>query len=385
MGARARMDFRTALFGDSDAPRTCVRKTGAISCGTLVAMDPAMKRPMIAVALLTGLLVFALYARISAQAASEAGPSGGSGVIEGTSYDLASRIGGRIHAVSVREGQEVHAGDLVVELDCAEPHAHLDEADARISIAEAQVLAARAQVEVARRSGGAARALTGAADAQAAVLDTHEATAERELARIGSLGEYAPAQRHDSAQDTVDSLRHQQQAAQAQRRASRAQASVSAAQGDAASASVEAAARTLTALRAVRAIAQIAVDECRVVASHDGTVDEVLYEVGEVVAPGTSLVRVIDLTALTATFYLPNAELSAATIGGTAHVVADAWPGRTFDGTIDTVANEAEFTPRTVQTRTDRDRLVYPIEIRIPNPERLLRPGMPVQVTLVAP
>lgn len=341
-----------------------------------------MQRPLIAVTLLAGLLTFALYARISAQRASEAGPSGGSGVVEGTSYDVGSRIGGRIRSVAVREGQEIHAGDLVAELDCAEPEAHLAEADARISVAEAQVEAARAQVQVARRSGGAARALTGAADAQAAVLETHEATAERELARIGSLGEYAPAQRRDTAQDTLDALRHQQEAADAQRRASRAQASISAAQGDAALAAVEAAERTLNALRAVRAIAQLAVDECRVVAAHDGTVDEVLYEVGEVVAPGTALVRVIDLTDLTATFYLPNAELSAATLGGAAHVVADAWPGHTFDGTVQTVANEAEFTPRTVQTRTDRDRLVYPIEVRIPNPERLLRPGMPVQVTL---
>ena len=345
-------------------------------------MSERMQRPLIVVVVLAGLLVFALYARISAQRASESGPSGGSGVVEGKSYDLGSRIGGRIRSVAVREGQEVHAGDVVAELDCAEPQAHLDEADARISVAEAQVEAARAQVQVARRSRGAASALTGAADAQAAVLTTHEATAERELARIGSLGEYAPAQRRDSAQDTLDSLHHQQEAADAQRRASRAQASVSAAQGDAASASVEAAERTLAALRAIRAVAAISVNECRVLAVHDGTVDEVLYEAGEVIAPGAALVRIIDLTDLTATFYLPNAELSAATIGGTAHVVADAWPGRTFDGTIDTVANEAEFTPRTVQTRTDRDRLVYPIAIRIPNPERLLRPGMPVQVTL---
>jgi HlyD family secretion protein len=356
-----------------------------------------MQRPLIVVVVLASLLVLALYHRISAQRASEAGPSGGSGVVEGTSYDLGSRIGGRIHSVAVREGQEVHAGDVVAELECAEPQAHLEEADARVAVAEAQLAAAqaqvgaaRAQVQVARRSGGAARALTTAADAQVAVLATHEVTAERELARVGTLGEYAPAQRRDTAQDTLDSLQHQQEAAAAQSAASRAQASVSSAQASvssaqaqAAEAAVEAAQRTLAALRAVRAVAQISVDECHVVAVHDGTVDEVLYEAGEVIAPGASLVRLIDLADLTATFYLPNAELSAATIGGAAHVVADAWPGRSFDGTIDTVANEAEFTPRTVQTRTDRDRLVYPIEVRVANPEHLLRPGMPVQVTLV--
>jgi HlyD family secretion protein len=157
---------------------------------------------------------------------------------------------------------------------------------------------------------------------------------------------------------------------------------VAVAQGDAAQAAVVAAERTLAALAAVRSVAQIAVEECSVRASRDGTVDEVFYEAGEVVAPGAVLVRLVDLTSVTATFYLPNAELSAVAVDQVAHVVADAWPGRTFDGNVQTIATEAEFTPRTVQTRTDRDRLVYPIEIRIANPERLLRPGMPVQVTL---
>jgi HlyD family secretion protein len=68
--------------------------------------------------------------------------------------------------------------------------------------------------------------------------------------------------------------------------------------------------------------------------------------------------------------------------GGKAAVVADAWPGETFEATVKTVSLEAEFTPRNIQTRTDRDRLVYPVEVRLKNPEGLLRPGMPVQVTL---
>jgi len=53
-----------------------------------------------------------------------------------------------------------------------------------------------------------------------------------------------------------------------------------------------------------------------------------------------------------------------------------------FEGTVTSVAAQAEFTPRNIQTRTDRDRLVYPVEVTLKNPERRLRPGMPVQVTL---
>jgi len=63
-------------------------------------------------------------------------------------------------------------------------------------------------------------------------------------------------------------------------------------------------------------------------------------------------------------------------------VVADAWPSDRFEGVVRTVAAQAEFTPRNIQTRTDRDRLVYPVEVWIANREGKLRPGMPVQVLL---
>ena len=94
------------------------------------------------------------------------------------------------------------------------------------------------------------------------------------------------------------------------------------------------------------------------------------------------LVRLVDLSAPKATFYLPNAEIGAVKPGARATVVADAWPGEEFDGTVRTVALEAEFTPRNIQTRTDRDRLVYPVEVTVRNRDGKLRAGMPVQVTL---
>ena len=68
--------------------------------------------------------------------------------------------------------------------------------------------------------------------------------------------------------------------------------------------------------------------------------------------------------------------------GAPAVVVADAWPGERFEGTVRTVSLEAEFTPRNIQTRTDRDRLVYPVEVTVRNRDGKLRAGMPVQVTL---
>ncbi len=75
-----------------------------------------------------------------------------------------------------------------------------------------------------------------------------------------------------------------------------------------------------------------------------------------------------------------SGDLAAVEAGREVTVVADAYPSERFAGTIASVASEAEFTPRNVQTREDRDRLVYAVRARFTNPERRLRPGMPVEV-----
>ncbi len=128
--------------------------------------------------------------------------------------------------------------------------------------------------------------------------------------------------------------------------------------------------------------ARLLVDECDVRAPRDAEVSKLPHEQGELVQPSTTLVRLVDLSEVTATFYLPNAEIGAVKPGGRAKVVADAWPGEVFEGTVKTVYLEAAFTPRNIQTRTDRDRLVYPIEVAVTNRDGKLRDGMPVQVTL---
>jgi HlyD family secretion protein len=124
------------------------------------------------------------------------------------------------------------------------------------------------------------------------------------------------------------------------------------------------------------------VGECDLKAPRAAEVSKVPHEAGELTSPGAVLVRLIDLSEAKATFYLPNAEVGAVKPGARAEVIADAWPGVKFEGTVRTVALEAEFTPRNIQTRTDRDRLVYPVEVTVANREGMLRAGMPVQVTL---
>ncbi len=291
---------------------------------------------VVLVVVLAGLIALRLY--LQARALSAA--SGGSGEIEGTAVDLSSRVGARIAEVRVREGDAVKQGDLLVRLDCSDPQAQLAEAEARLAAARGQAIAAGAQIEVTERS---------------------RAAAERQAKRLSGLPQDVAEASIDQTEASAAGLRHQTDAA-------RAQAAAAVAQVRAADAAV--------------ARARLLAAECEIRAPRDAEVATLPHEAGELVQPGAVLVRLVDLSEAKATFYLPNAEIGAVRPGARAVVVADAWPGEAFEGKVRTVALEAEFTPRNIQTRTDRDRLVYPVEVTVQNRDGKLRAGMPVQVTL---
>jgi HlyD family secretion protein len=299
-----------------------------------------MRRVATVLAVLVVVLGSLIALRLWRQARALSAPAGGSGEIEGTTVDLSSRVGARIVEVAVREGGRVARDDLLVRLDCADPEAQLAEAEARLAAARSLAASARAQSRATRRSLGAA---------------------ERQAARLSALPADVAAASIDQTQASAAGLGHQTEAAEAQ--------------------AVAAAAHVRAAEAAVARVRLLA-GECEIRAPLAAEVAILPHEAGELVSPGAVLARLVDLSDVTATFYLPNAEIGAVRPGARAIVVADAWPGEEFEATVRTVALEAEFTPRNIQTRTDRDRLVYPVEVAVRNRDGKLRAGMPVQVTL---
>ncbi|HWL88970.1 MAG TPA: HlyD family efflux transporter periplasmic adaptor subunit, partial [Polyangiaceae bacterium] len=145
---------------------------------------------------------------------------------------------------------------------------------------------------------------------------------------------------------------------------------------------VEAARASVETAQAAVAQAEINVNECTVVAPQDAIVTDRLLEPGAVVGPGTRIVNSVDLSTAKLIFFLPNAELGRTRIGAHAEVHADTYPDRVFRGRVFRIASEAEFTPRNVQTREDRDRLVYAVEVHVDNADGALLAGMPADVVL---
>ena len=340
------------------------------------------KRKVVVAIIVPVTLVVLLGLKLHAQGRVLHEPASGSGTIEGTDIHMSSKVAARVLQVQARRGQAVEAGALLVTLDCTEPRAALAEAEARVRAARAQADASRAQAEAAKRNQGAAAAAVTAARAQAASLADRRDAALRPASRLERLGDDATLSSRDQSRAEAEGLRHQTQSAGAQSESLGAQARAAVSAWHAADAQAEAAAKLVAAAEAAIARANLLVGECEVRAPRAAIVDDIFVEVGEQSLPGLTLVRLVDLTNVKATFYLPNAELSAARPAAPAIIDADAWPQEHFLGTVATVSATAEFTPRNIQTRTDRDRLVYAIEVRVSNPAARLRPGMPVQVTL---
>ena len=343
-----------------------------------------MKRVLIVAVLLAAGLATAIALKIRAQRDALSGPPSGSAVLESEGLDLSARMSARVTRVLVEEGASVQAGAALFELACDEQQARLAEAEARLAAARSQADSARAQAESAQRQSQAARASIGAASAQINALDTQRAAAEREAQRVEAMGEYAAAARHDQAQTTATGLSAQAEAARATQAASSRQAAAASSQAQAVAAQAAAAERSVEALQALVRTAEVAVAECRIITPSAGVVERLYYDPGELVLPGAVVARVINPSQMKATFYLPNADLAAARVGLSAKVTADAMPDVAFEATVKRIGLEAEFTPRNIQTRSDRDRLVYPVELRIPNPEQKLRAGMNVNVELSA-
>ncbi len=106
-------------------------------------------------------------------------------------------------------------------------------------------------------------------------------------------------------------------------------------------------------------------------------------EPGEIVGAGAPVVTVLNPDDRWVRIYVPENRIGAVRVGQAARITSDTYRDRTYGGTVAAIASEAEFTPKTVQTREERVKLVYAVKVRITgDPGYELKPGMPADVRL---
>jgi HlyD family secretion protein len=131
---------------------------------------------------------------------------------------------------------------------------------------------------------------------------------------------------------------------------------------------------------AVQAI-DLQLEKLEIRSSTAGVILERNIQPGETTNPGAALFQIGQLSSLEITVYLPEEQYALVRVGEQAHVHVDAYPNQTFTATVIRIADQAEFTPRNVQTVEGRKDTVYAITLSISNPDISLKPGMPADVT----
>ncbi len=286
------------------------------------------------------------------------GFAAGNGRIEGVEIDVATKIPGRILSIRVNEGDFVQAGAMLAEMD--------------VSVLQAQRREAEANLERARIAVDTAESLVRQREAErvAAEALVRQREAERHAAqlRLGRTQDLA-ADNAVSVQE-LDDVRARAEGALAAVAATRAQvAAAEAAIGNARS-QVVAARSAVDAAQATIERLQADIDDSVLRSPRDGRVQYRIAQPGEVLAAGGRVLNLIDLGDVYMTFFLPMAQAGRVAFGSEARLVLDAVPNRVIPARISFVADVAQFTPKTVETAEERQKLMFRIKAQI-DPELL--------------
>jgi multidrug resistance efflux pump len=103
---------------------------------------------------------------------------------------------------------------------------------------------------------------------------------------------------------------------------------------------------------------------------------------GDLLTPNQPVARLLELDQIWVRIYVPEPQLGQVRVGQRARVKVDTFPDRAFDGVVEQINAQGEFTPRNIQSRDERNHQVFGVKIRIDNREGVIKSGMAADVTL---
>jgi HlyD family secretion protein len=272
--------------------------------------------------------------------------------------DIATKTAGRLTAVLVNEGDFVAAGQVLAQMDTDVLNAQLREAGAEILRAKAAVAAAKHTVTQRESEKAAADSLVEQRDAELDIASMQLARAQR-VSGTGAMSE-----------EEIDTYRSNFHSATAA--VSSAKADV--ARGDAAIATAQSLVieeeASVDAAQAKFERLQADVNDCTLRSPRDGRVQYRIAQPGEVLNAGGKVLNMVDLADVYMTFFLPTAEAGRVQMGTEVHLVLDAASQYVIPARVSYVADVAQFTPKTVETAQEREKLMFRIKARI-DPELL--------------
>ncbi len=316
-------------------------------------MKPELKKKLMRGGVAVAILVAAglmLWSELRPNGLGD-GFASGNGRIEATEIDVASKLGGRIREISVDEGDFVQPGQVIARMDTEVLDAQLNQARAQVRQAENAILTAQALVAMRESEKATAEAVV------------HQRQAELTAAQKRHKRTETLVARNAMARQQLDDDLAAMQSAQAALAASRAQV-LSAEAGIAAARS-----QVIEAQSALEA-AQASVLRLQADIRDSELKTDRVAQPGEVLGAGGKLLNLVDLADVYMTFFLPERQAGRVAMGSEARLVIDAAPQYVIPAKITYVASVAQFTPKTVETESEREKLMFRVKARI-DPELL--------------
>lgn len=289
------------------------------------------------------------------------------GTIEATQIDVRCEVGGRILKLPYDEGDRVKPGDVLAEIDHEKLDYELQEARSRISEFDARLAMLQHGFRIAEVQK---------AEHMLMEADIELQQAKRDFERFQKLFE-----------EGVSSDRERDQAQTrywaSQKRYERAQKDYQIFKDGFRQEEIAAAQAAKESAEAVVQLIMRRIKDATVPSTASGVISERYVEPGEIVSAGSLLFSVRDLQDTWIMAYISEKHLGKVKLGQTGYAFIDSFPDKKFSGKVTYISPEAEFTPKNIQTKEERVKLVYGVKVQLNNAEEFLKAGMPADVIIV--
>jgi HlyD family secretion protein len=300
-----------------------------------------------------------------------------SGTIEATQANLAFQVNGRVVNVAVREGHVVTKNQLLAELDPAELQSRKDQAEANLdrSIKTREQLTTLLSIYKNTLPADVARAEATIASAKDIMEDARKNY--RRYEQLFNQGVVTEKER-DAVKLGYDNAKSRFDDGEAALR----QAKSNLKKIEATEKEIEAANAQSKQAKAAMEQSDIQLQYARLLAPFNGIITSRNVEPGEVVTTGREVLSMADLSIVDLKIFVDETEIAKVKPGQDVDIKVDTFPNKTYKGKVAFISPEGEFTPKIIQTKKERVKLVYLVKVSIPNPDLELKTGMPADAWL---
>ena len=290
-----------------------------------------------------------------------------SGIIEAVEIKVPCKADGQIVRVFVVEGDRVSIGDTIMQID----HEILD---FQLRAADAGVDAVTANLQLMKK-GARAEDLRSAEEGVRSAEANYQ-TVKSDLDRARNLYKSG-----SSSEKNIEDLENRLQIADAQLQT--AKENLKKVSSFFREEEIRAAEANLRQVTANRDLLRKRISDCYVKAPIDGIITSLPLFAGEMAGMGRTAAKIANLDRVEMFIYVTEPELGHINTGQSLNIFVDSHPGRKFSGEVRYISPEAEFTPKNIQTKEDRVKLVYGVKVGIDNKDGILKSGMPADAEII--